>query len=134
MKEKDVLGQLEQLVLSAVLGLGKNAYPVPVHEAVTRMSAREVSHGSVYVTLERLEDKGYLVSRLGDPTPERGGRPKRFYRMLAAGERVLAESLKTSERMLQNTKPAWRFVKWQNEDQQTLENTGLEPATGESNS
>jgi DNA-binding PadR family transcriptional regulator len=132
MKQKDVLGQFEQLVLSAVLALGKNAYPVPIHEAVARMSAREVTPGSVYVTLERLEDKGYLASRLGDPTPERGGRPKRYYRMLAAGERVLAEALKTSERMLQNTKPAWRFVKWETEEEQLpLNNTGLNPATGE---
>jgi hypothetical protein len=122
MKQKDALGQFEQLVLSAVLVVGKNAYPVPALQAVARMSAREVSPGSVYITLERQARKGYLVSRLGPSTPQRGGRPKRYYRMLAAGERALADALKTAERIIRNTEGAWRFVTWVTEERPSMPN------------
>ena len=66
----------------------------------------------MYITLDRLEDKGYLASRLADPTSVRGGRPKRYYRVLAAGERALREAFETSQALQQTAEPAWRFVKW----------------------
>jgi DNA-binding PadR family transcriptional regulator len=84
----DALGEFEQVVLLAVLRLGeKAAYAVAIRGEIEQRTGRAVSRGSVYITLDRLETKGYLRSRLGDPTPERGGRAKRFY---AATPRAVA--------------------------------------------
>ena len=73
------LGEFEHMVLLAILRLGDDAYAVPVREEIVRCTGRDVSRGSIYITLDRLETKGYLQSRLADPTPERGGRAKRYY-------------------------------------------------------
>src|SRR5690349_23629445 len=75
----DVIGEFEHMVLLAVLRLGDEAYAVTVRDEITRCTGRDVSRGSIYITLDRLETKGYLKSRLADPTPERGGRAKRYY-------------------------------------------------------
>ncbi|HEY1342308.1 MAG TPA: helix-turn-helix transcriptional regulator [Bryobacteraceae bacterium] len=94
------LGQFEQLVLSAVLSLRDRAYGVSIHEKVAQLAQpKSVSLGAVYVTLDRLEDKGMLSSWLSDPTPERGGRAKRCYRLQALGERALEESVVTAKRV-----------------------------------
>jgi PadR family transcriptional regulator, regulatory protein PadR len=79
MGESFNLGEFEHVVLLAVLRLGDQAYAPPILEEIERCTGRALSRGSVYVTLDRLETKGYLRSRLGDPTPERGGRAKRYY-------------------------------------------------------
>jgi PadR family transcriptional regulator, regulatory protein PadR len=93
--------QLEHLVLTAILSLRDNAYGVTIHEKVGELAApKEVSGGAVYVTLDRLEDKGMVASWLSDPTPERGGRSKRFYRLEALGERALEESAETAKRLV----------------------------------
>jgi PadR family transcriptional regulator PadR len=73
------LGEFEQVVLLAVLRLADDAYAVSIRDEILRCTGRDVSRGSIYITLDRLETKGYLKSRLGDPTPERGGRAKRYY-------------------------------------------------------
>jgi PadR family transcriptional regulator PadR len=73
------LGEFEQVVLLAVLRLGDEAYAVSIADEILRCTGRTVSRGSIYITLDRLETKGYLKSRLADPTPERGGRAKRYY-------------------------------------------------------
>jgi DNA-binding PadR family transcriptional regulator len=73
------LGEFEHVVLLAILRLGEDAYAVSIGQEILTHTGREVSRGSIYITLDRLETKGYLRSRLGDPTPERGGRAKRFY-------------------------------------------------------
>jgi PadR family transcriptional regulator, regulatory protein PadR len=73
------LGEFEQVVLLAILRLDDQAYAVTVREEIARCTGRDVSRGSIYITLDRLETKGYLKSRLADPTPERGGRAKRYY-------------------------------------------------------
>jgi PadR family transcriptional regulator, regulatory protein PadR len=73
------LGEFEQVVLLAILRLGEDAYAVTVRDEILRCTGRDVSRGSIYITLDRLETKGYLKSRLADPTPERGGRAKRYY-------------------------------------------------------
>jgi DNA-binding PadR family transcriptional regulator len=100
MPRQDSLGQFEQLVLTAVIRLGDKAYGVTIHGKVREMAApRNVSLGSVYVTLDRLEDKGLISSKLSDPTPERGGRSKRCYQVKAAGESALHESVVTARRM-----------------------------------
>src|SRR5436853_4420362 len=75
----DSLGEFEQVVLLAVLRLGEDAYAVSILDEIVRCTGRPVARGSVYITLDRLETKGYLRSGLGDPTPERGGRAKRYY-------------------------------------------------------
>ena len=96
----ETLGQFEQLVLTAVLTLGDGAYGAAIHAGVTELAgAKPVNLGSVYVTLDRLEEKGYLSSRFADPTPERGGRSRRYFRLKAAGERALRESLATARRL-----------------------------------
>lgn len=74
------LGEFEQLVLLAVLSVGDAAYAVPVRREIQRVARREASRGAVYVTLDRLEQKGLLTSVFGEPSPERGGRARRFYR------------------------------------------------------
>src|SRR5437763_9021569 len=96
-KNKDLLGQFEQLVLTAVLLCRGNAYGIAVHEKVEELGDRKVKLPSIYVTLDRLEDKGYVKSWFGDPTPERGGRSKRYFRVLVAGERALADSVATAQ-------------------------------------
>jgi len=95
----DLLGPFEQLILTAVLNLGERAYGVPIHAKVSEMTERDVNIGAVYVTLDRLLDKGFVSSWLSDPTPERGGKPKRFYRLDTAGVRALEESVQTSQRV-----------------------------------
>ena len=102
MNQTDSLGQFEQLVLSAIVTLGDKAYGVTIQEKVEQLADRKpASPGAVYVTLDRLEDKGLVRSWLADPTPERGGRRKRYYEVQTAGERALAESLRAALRMVE---------------------------------
>jgi DNA-binding PadR family transcriptional regulator len=89
------LGDIEHLVLLAILRLGpggKDAYGIPILDEVSARSGREVSRATVYVALKRLEQKGLIASRLGDSTPERGGRAKRFFKLKPAGLKALRES------------------------------------------
>jgi DNA-binding PadR family transcriptional regulator len=108
MARLDSLGQFEQLVLTAVLALRDDAYGVSIHTKVEELAhPKSVSLGAVYVTLDRLEDKGFIVSWLSDPTPERGGRAKRFYRLEALGERALQESAVTAKRVWDGIAEVW---------------------------
>src|SRR5947207_15873380 len=86
------LGEFEHMVLLAILRLGDEAYAVPVRDEILRCTGRDVSRGSIYITLDRLETKGYLKSRLADPTPERGGRSKRYYALRPRAGEALKES------------------------------------------
>jgi DNA-binding PadR family transcriptional regulator len=100
MPKTESLGQFEQLVLTAVLTLRGDAYGVSIHERVKDLAApKPVSLGAIYVTLDRLEDKGLVSSWLSDPVPERGGRAKRCYKLEGLGERVLRESVATARRI-----------------------------------
>jgi PadR family transcriptional regulator, regulatory protein PadR len=100
MANADTLGQFEQLVLTAILSLREDAYGVSIHSKAAELARpKSVSLGAIYVTLDRLEDKGMIASRLSDPTPERGGRAKRCYRLQAPGERALQESAVTAKRI-----------------------------------
>lgn len=104
----DSLGQFEQLVLAAILTLRDDAYGVSIHAKVAELAQpKAVSLGAVYVTLDRLEDKGLLASWLSDPTPERGGRAKRYYRLQALGERALEESAATAKRIWDGVVDVW---------------------------
>lgn len=73
------LGEFEKLVMLAVLHLGSRAYGATIIQELEERTGRRASSGAVYVALRRLEKKGLVSSRLGDPTPRRGGRPKRYY-------------------------------------------------------
>ena len=81
------LGNFELMVLLAVIRLGDTAYGVTISLALEESTRREVALGSVYAALDRLQDKGFVTSRLGDPTPERGGRAKRYFGVTARGVR-----------------------------------------------
>jgi PadR family transcriptional regulator, regulatory protein PadR len=94
------LGQFEQLVLAAILSLREDAYGVTIHEKVAYLAQpKKISLGAIYVTLDRLEDKGFVSSWLSDPTSERGGRAKRCYRVEPVGEQALQESTATAMRI-----------------------------------
>ncbi len=85
MASRDYLGEFEHVVILALLRLGDRAYGVTVRQEIEGRINRDVSIGAIYATLDRLEAKGYVKSELGDPTPERGGRSKRFFRVSAKG-------------------------------------------------
>jgi PadR family transcriptional regulator PadR len=85
MTGRDYLGEFEHIIVLALLRLEDRAYGVTVRQEIEFRIKREVSIGAVYATLDRLESKGYVKSRRGDPTPERGGRSKRFFRVTAKG-------------------------------------------------
>jgi PadR family transcriptional regulator, regulatory protein PadR len=79
------LHEFELVVVLAVLGLGDEAYPVSIRDAIEERTRRNVSRPAVFITLERLERKGFVSSRYGDPTPVRGGRAKRFFHATPRG-------------------------------------------------
>jgi len=85
MSGRDYLGEFEHMIVLALLRLGDEAYGVTVRQEIEARTKREVSIGAVYATLDRLEGKGLVKSRRGDPTPERGGRSKRFFNVTAKG-------------------------------------------------
>lgn len=105
MSELSILGEFEQLVLLAVLRLQGNAYGVTIRREIERQTSRELSRGAVYITLERLEEKGYLASRFADPTPERGGRAKRYYKVKPVGVAALKNSGRALSRLWDGLEP-----------------------------
>jgi DNA-binding PadR family transcriptional regulator len=92
MTERSYLGEFELMILLAVIHLGDEAYGVPISQELERQRGKDVSVGSVYAALERLESKGLVASSLGDPTPERGGKAKRYFRITKAGLRQVHET------------------------------------------
>jgi PadR family transcriptional regulator, regulatory protein PadR len=92
MADRAYLGEFELMILLAVIYLGEEAYGVPISRELERHRKRVVSVGSVYAALERLESKGLVSSSLGDPTPARGGKAKRYFRITKAGLRQVQES------------------------------------------
>ncbi len=102
------LGEFEQLVLLAVMRLEGEAYAVPIRQEIEARTSRSVARGALYVTLDRLEEKGYLKSWLADATAERGGRPKRFYEVKPAGSRALEYSWAALRSMWEGLEPKRR--------------------------
>ena len=92
MRKRDYLGSFELMVMLALIRLGENAYGVPISREIVERTGREVALGSVYDSLERLEEKGLVSSNLGEPTAERGGRAKRYFRVTAKGLTEVRES------------------------------------------
>lgn len=89
---RDHLGRFEHVLLLAVVRLGDDAYGMTIRRELARHTGREISVGAIYTALARLEAKGLVQSKLGDPTPERGGKAKRFYRVLPAGKKAIARA------------------------------------------
>ena len=93
------LGEFELLVLLATLGLGPSAYPFAITRDIETRTGRKVARAAVLITLERLEDKELVRSWYGEPTPERGGRPKRFFAVKARGLHAVREAIGQIETM-----------------------------------
>jgi DNA-binding PadR family transcriptional regulator len=107
MPKGEYLGEFEQFVMLAVLRLAESAYGVPIRQEIEERSGRSTSIGAVYATLDRLGAKGLVQSWLADPTAERGGRAKRFFRLTSAGEAALRESQQAMRRMLEGLRWKW---------------------------
>jgi len=101
MPQQVVLGGVELMVLLALIRLGDDAYGVPIADEIEASLGRSVSVGSVYITLDRLEHKGLVSSRLGEPTAERGGRAKTYFRPTAKGLREVRVAKRTLMRLWQ---------------------------------
>ena len=86
------LGEFEQLILLGLFRLGENAYGATIHQEVQKRAGRDASIGAVYTTLDRLEEKGLITSRIGEPTKKRGGRRKKYYTLEPKGAEALARS------------------------------------------
>lgn len=90
MSERAFLGEFEHLVLATALRV-EDGYGAELMRELEERTGRQVQGGALYVTLDRLEEKGYLVSRMGNPDRQRGGRPKRFVEVTPEGVRALSE-------------------------------------------
>ena len=101
MPKANYLGEFELLVMLTVIRLAEGAYGVPISREIERQTGRDVAFGTVYATLERLQKKGFVCSKLGDATPERGGRAKRYFRVTATGLRTVRETRQSLIRLWQ---------------------------------
>ena len=95
----DLVTRTEELILLAVWRLKDNAYSIPIHEQVSVITGETLSLGSIYMPLDRLVKRGYLVSYLSEATPERGGRHKRIYKLTREGLEALQKIRDVQERM-----------------------------------
>jgi DNA-binding PadR family transcriptional regulator len=94
------LGEFEQVVLLAILRLDDDAYGVTIRREIAERTEREPAPGALYTTLDRLEEKGLVRSEYGDPTPERGGRAKRYFTVTGQGVRAVARAQRAYQRLL----------------------------------
>ena len=107
------LGQFEQIVLTAVLALGDNAYGVTIHAKVEELSRpKKVTRGAVYATLDRMEDKKLTASWLSKPTAERGGRSRRHYRLEKSGQQALRESARAARALYEAIAQSLGGLSW----------------------
>jgi PadR family transcriptional regulator PadR len=99
MNDKLVLGSFEFALVSALITLKENAYGMRIRQELDVLLGRSVAIGAVYTTLARLEDKKLISSYVGDPTPARGGRAKRYYRLEIAGQNAFAATIAAQDRL-----------------------------------
>ncbi len=99
------LGEFEQLILLALVRLGEDAYGVSMRKEIEERTGRAISAGAIYTALERLGRRGFVSSRLGDPTPQRRGRPKKFYQLEPAGADALTRSYTAFTEMTKGIRP-----------------------------
>ena len=102
----DYLGEFELLTILALVRLEDRAYGVTIRREIHQRAGRDASIGAVYATLDRLEAKGFVKSKLGEPTAERGGRSKRFFHITARGAAALDRTRTALEKMLDGLEPA----------------------------
>lgn len=95
------LGEFEQIVLLAILRLGEGAYGVTIRAEIASRTDRDPSPGALYTTLDRLEEKGFVACRLGDPTPQRGGRAKRYFTVTKAGAAAIQRAQRAYRSLLE---------------------------------
>lgn len=108
MKEKkSYLGEFEELVLLAILKLGKDAYGVKIRQLIEEVGDRHTSIGAIYTTLERLEEKGFISSWQGEATAERGGRAKKYFKVDGAGNDALRETHRVRGNLLSGLDISW---------------------------
>lgn len=93
------IGDFEQRILFALVRLGADAYGVSIRSEIEERTGRAISAGALYTALNRLEQRGLVSSRLGEPTPERGGKRKRLYTVRPAGQRALAHVYESLRQM-----------------------------------
>jgi len=105
MGRREYLGEFEQIVLLAILRLGDEAYGVPIRREIERRTGRALTVGALYRTLDRLQAKGYVSSAFSDPTPERGGRSKRYFTVRPAGLQALRASREALTAMWEGLEP-----------------------------
>ena len=94
------------MVLLAIAHLREEAYAIPIVDEIERRTGRSVARAAVYITLRRLEEKGFVASWMGDPIPERGGKARRYVKLEAAGAKALREARSAADRMWQGLDPA----------------------------
>jgi DNA-binding PadR family transcriptional regulator len=111
MAGESAIGDFEQRILFALVRLGADAYGVSIRRAIEERTGRAISPGALYTALARLEKRGFVASRLGDPTPERGGKRKRLYKVQPAGERALARIYESLRQMADGVAARLRTAK-----------------------
>jgi PadR family transcriptional regulator, regulatory protein PadR len=104
MSSAALLGEFEQVVLLAILRADDNAYGVTIGAEIGICTGRDPSPGALYTTLDRLEDKGLVVSKFGKPTPQRGGRAKRYFTVTSAGMEAITRAQRSYQRLLKGLK------------------------------
>jgi PadR family transcriptional regulator, regulatory protein PadR len=105
MARREHLGEFEQIVLLAILRVREDAYGVPIRLEIEARTGRSVTVGALYRTLDRLEEKGYVTSSFGDPTPARGGRSRRYFTLRPIGLRTLRASRDVLTAMWEGLEP-----------------------------
>src|SRR5215472_4250502 len=104
----EIVGEFEQLVMLALLRQEAEAYGMSLAADITERTGRDVSIGAVYKALDRLAAKGWVLSRVGEPTPERGGRRKKYFRLSGSGQRALRQSLAALRSMTEGLEAAFK--------------------------
>ena len=99
MANPNPVSNFELMVMLALIRLGDEAYGVPISKEIEDHSGHDVALGSVYAALERLRDRGFVTSSVGDPTPERGGRAKKYFNITGKGMKVVQETQQTLTRL-----------------------------------
>jgi DNA-binding PadR family transcriptional regulator len=101
MARPESLGEFEQTVLLAILRLSDNAYGVTIRREIMECARREPAPGALYTTLDRMEGKGLVRSRIGDPSPQRGGRAKRYFVVTTKGRAAIVNAQRLFRRLLE---------------------------------
>ena len=105
------LGEFEQRILFTLIRLGSGVHGVAIRTHIEERTGRAVSPGALYTALDRLEKRGFVISRLGEPTPERGGKRKRLYTLQPAGERAVARLYESMRLMTHGMSARLRTLK-----------------------